>query len=349
MTRLASGLERAGVRCDLVLGEQSGEAAAPPSVGLRYPELGESIGHVLDRYLQEGRPTALLPFRTTDFTRVTRAARARTSAPPVFLTTGTFIRERIGSMSRLSPRYWKARWRLRHQWPSATGILAVSPEVAEDWRRTGCFPTERIHAPPPPVVGPDVREASEQPLEHPWFAEGEPPVVLGVGRLHYQKGFDRLLNGFARLRHHCAARLVVLGQGEERGRLGEVTHALGLENAVDFPGFVDNPYNWMRRAAVVVAPSRTETFGFALVESLYLGTPFVADAGPPGPRSIQRATGEGELVDSDDADALAAAIERVFDRPPAPERLCAAAEPFDSEQSARAYLAIVAPRDGYGG
>jgi glycosyltransferase involved in cell wall biosynthesis len=342
MARLADGLDQAGRACDLVVGETPAATRVTSGVTIWSPNAGESMPDVLRRYLDAcDRAPILMPFRTTDFSTVLGIARARSPRPSVFLATGTFIRERIAATSRLSPRHWKTRWRLAREWPRADGILAVSPEVADDWRATGAFRTERVHAPTPPVVGPDLLEAARQPLEHPAFEDDRLPVILGVGRFHYQKGFDRLIDGFARLRARREARLILLGQGEEESRLRERVATRGMTDYVAFPGFVENPWNWMRRSALLVAPSRTETFGFALVESLYVGTPFVADAAPPGPRSIQRATGCGELVDTDDAEALADAIERNLDHAPSPDTLARSAAAFDSTRSAGEYLAIV--------
>ncbi len=342
MTRLADGLVQAGRACDLVIGESASGARLPPGASVWTPMAGESVQRLLHRYLDtQGGASVLMPFRTTDFSAVIRVARRRHARPAVFLATGTFIRERIEGQSRLAPRYWKARWRLYRDWPRADGLLAVSPEVAEDWRATGYFRADQIHAPTPPVVGPDLDTAARQPLDHPWFDDATIPIVLGVGRLHRQKGFDRLVTAVARLRERRNVRLVLLGQGDEEARLRAQAEALGIADHVDFPGFVDNPWNWMRWADVLVAPSRTETFGFALGECLYVGTPFVADAGPPGPRSIQRATGCGVLVDTSDADTLAKAIERELDEAPPAEVLHRSALAFDSERSAREYLAIV--------
>lgn len=342
MARLADGLDQAGRACDLVVGEIPAATRVAPGVTIWSPADGESMPALVRRYLDAcDHPPILMPFRTTDFSTVLGIARGRSPRPAVYLATGTFIRERVHATSRVSPRYWKARWRLAREWPRADGILAVSPEVADDWRATGAYHADRIHAPTPPVVGPDLLEAARQPLDHPVFDSERVPVILGVGRFHYQKGFDRLVDGFARLAARREARLVLLGQGEEENRLRERVAGYGIDDRVAFPGFVDNPWNWMRRSALLVAPSRTETFGFALVESLYVGTPFVADAVPPGPRSIQRATGCGELVDTSDAEALADAIERNLDHAASPETLERAARAFDSARSAGEYLAIV--------
>ena len=342
MARLADGLIQAGRSCDLVVGEAPAATRVTSGVTIWSPTAGESMPDLLHRYLDASdNAPILIPFRTTDFSTVLGVALRRPTRPAVFLATGTFISDRIRGTSRLSPRHWKARWRLTREWPQADGILAVSPEVADDWQATGAFHADRIHSPTPPVVGPDLLEAAREPLDHPAFEDDGVPVVLGVGRFHHQKGFDRLVDGFARLLARRPARLVLLGQGEEDTRLRAQVAAYGMIDQVDFPGFVANPWNWMRQSTVLVAPSRTETFGFALVESLYVGTPFVADAVPPGPRSIQRATGYGELVDTSDADALAEAIERNIARTAPPETLTRATQAFDSTRSAREYLAIL--------
>lgn len=344
MSRLADGLDHAEHPCELIVGKATSAARVSPNATTWGPLPGESMQMLLHRYLDScERAPVLIPFRTTDFSTVIGIARRRNPAPAVFLATGTFIRDRIRKVSALSPRYWKARWRLGYEWPRADGVLSVSPEVATDWRATGRFRPDQIHAPTPPVVGPDLLEAARCPLHHPAFVDDDVPIVLGVGRFHHQKGFDRLVDAFARLHARRAARLVLLGQGEEEVRLRARVAAHGIADHVAFPGFVDNPWNWMRRAGILVAPSRTETFGFALVESLYVGTPFVADAAPPGPRSIQRATGRGELVDTGDADALADAIGRNLDDAAPPGDLTRSAQAFDSGRSAREYLAIVSP------
>lgn len=342
ITRLATGMSISGQPCDVIVGERPSDPRVPAAVGVWRPEGRESLKQVLRRYLEAcNPPPVLLPFRTTDFSLVIELAERASPPARVYLTTGTFIRERLGRASSSLLRSWKARLRLRYQWSRACGVIAVSPEVAKDWLKTGYFAPEHVHAPAPPVAGSDLLDASLAPVDHPWFREAGVPVVLGVGRLHHQKGFDRLIAGIARVRQHRDVRLVLLGQGEEEQGLRNMAASYEISDHVDFPGFVDNPYSWLRRANLVVAPSRTETFGFVLVESMYVGTPFVADAAPPGPRSIRNATGYGDLVDCDNVDALAETIERNLSEPPAAAELREAARAFDSEHSASEYLSII--------
>jgi glycosyltransferase involved in cell wall biosynthesis len=87
---------------------------------------------------------------------------------------------------------------------------------------------------------------------------------------------------------------------------------LGLEEDVALPGFVDNPYKYMKRAAVFVLSSRWEGFGIVLVEAMALGTPVIATDCPSGPAEILEDGRWGRLVPVGDVHRLAEAILRVL-------------------------------------
>ena len=264
----------------------------------------------------------------------------RRIADRVFLTTGAFIGEHLDRRSAGLIRAWKTRRRLHREWARAAGVIAVSPQVGNDWLSTGAFPKERIHTPPPPVVGVDVRAASTSSVPHQWLEPEAPPVVLGVGRLHQNKGFHRLLDGFSRLLDSMDARLIILGKGEEQEMLQRQAEELGISDKMALPGFVDNPYSWIRAADVLVMTSVVEPFGFVLIEAMYLGTPYIADITPPGPRSIREVTGCGTLVHTDDPEALAKQIEAVVFNPPSAEDLHRAGSLFDARHSVPKYLEL---------
>jgi glycosyltransferase involved in cell wall biosynthesis len=159
-----------------------------------------------------------------------------------------------------------------------------------------------------PVITPELFARAEEPLDHPWFRPGEPPVVLGVGRLTQAKDFPTLIRAFALVRKERPARLMILGEGEERPKLEALVRELRLEEDVALPGFVDNPYKYMKRAAVFVLSSRWEGFGIVLVEAMALGTPVVATDCPSGPAEILENGKWGRLVPPGDPEALAKAI-----------------------------------------
>ena len=206
------------------------------------------------------------------------------------------------------------RWHLfpglaRWFYPWADGIVAVSKGVADDLARLTKIPRERIQVIYNPIVTSEMFRKSEFPPEHPWFKENEPPVILAVGRLTAQKAFDVLIQAFAQVRKNHAARLVILGEGEERSALETMTREFGLAQDISMPGFVLNPYPCMAHASCFVLSSRWEGLPTVVVEALSLGTPIISTDCPSGPREILMDGMYGTLVPVDDVPALATAIE----------------------------------------
>jgi glycosyltransferase involved in cell wall biosynthesis len=105
---------------------------------------------------------------------------------------------------------------------------------------------------------------------------------------------------------------MILGEGEERPKLEALVRELRLEEDVALPGFVENPYKYMKRAAVFVLSSRWEGFGMVLVEAMALGTPVIATDCPSGPAEILEDGRWGRLVPVGDVHRLAEAILRVL-------------------------------------
>ncbi|MEM7413017.1 MAG: glycosyltransferase [Myxococcota bacterium] len=308
-----------------------GPALSHPSAS---PVLGAAPA--LADYLRRERPRALLSFLT--YGNVTALwARARA---------GVDTRIAISERNTLSARARSARgrrWRvlpaLATAWyPDADAILAVSAGVAADLAAVTGLGPERIRVTGNPVVTPDLPRLAEQRPVHPWCAPEAPPLVLAVGKLKPQKGFDVLLDAFARLRSQRVARLAILGVGPERGALERQAARLGLAQDVAFPGFVANPFAWMAQCALFVCSSRFEGLPGALIQALACGAPVVSTACPSGPTEILGDTLPDALVPVEDAAALAAAMARTLEAPgdAATRRRCAAR--FSVERVAPRYL-----------
>jgi glycosyltransferase involved in cell wall biosynthesis len=107
---------------------------------------------------------------------------------------------------------------------------------------------------------------------------------------------------------------VILGEGPERAALEAQARREGIKDCVALPGFVDNPYSYMARAAVFALSSDWEGLPTVLIESLALGTPVVSTDCESGPREILSHGVLGELVPVGDVPALANAISRALDR-----------------------------------
>jgi glycosyltransferase involved in cell wall biosynthesis len=124
-----------------------------------------------------------------------------------------------------------------------------------------------------------------------------------------QKDFPTLIHAFARVRESHNARLLILGDGDERSTLETLVKHLGLEQDVSMPGFILNPYPFMVHAALFVLSSRWEGLPGVLIEALYCGVPVIATDCPSGPREILADGKYGRLVPVGDPLALSQAIE----------------------------------------
>jgi len=350
MNRLAAGFLHHGIPCDYVLGEQQrvGASALIPRQA-RVSQLsspGDLATGLKSRLAGLQGEVAVLVFRSADYGPAVQATRQSGGSAAVQIVTGTYIGQRLDPRQAGWFRAWKTRRRLFRHWAQADGVIAVSSGVADDWRATGAFAPSHIHAPPPPVVEPDMHAQSRLPLDHPWDEQAagpEIPLFVGVGRLTGNKRFDDLIRAFSRVRRHRPARLAILGQGPDEGSLRTLARSLGIDDHVAFPGFVANPYPWMRQARALVLPSEIEPFGFVLIESLAVGTPFIATRGPAGPAQIRKDTGQGMLIPLGDTRAMADVMEQIILHPVDSTALQVAVEPYALRASIQHYLTLLFP------
>lgn len=176
------------------------------------------------------------------------------------------------------------------------------------------LPPEKVVHIPDPVVTDEIYDRREEEPGHPWF-DDDRPTLVAIGRQTYQKGFDTLLRALARVReqHGFDARLIVPGDtGSQTEALRELRADLGLEDVVDFPGFTDNPYAYMRAADLFVLSSRWEGGAHVLIEAIAAGASIVATDCPTGVGEILGDGEAGELVPVEDPGAMAEAIVRLL-------------------------------------
>lgn len=146
--------------------------------------------------------------------------------------------------------------------------------------------------------------------------------IVAMGRLHPQKGFDLLIEAFARLApRHSRARLDIYGEGGERTSLQRRIDALDLGGRVRLAGWTSDPAAAFRGADLFVMSSRYEGFGNVLTEAMACGLPAVSFNCDSGPRDIIRHGVDGLLVPAEDAPALAAQMDRVLSDEPLRRRL----------------------------
>lgn len=197
---------------------------------------------------------------------------------------------------------------MRLTYPRADHIVTVSRDAGDALAEILGITPDRVEAIYNATLVDELFEKANEPVDHPWFGEDEPPVILGVGRLKPQKDFETLIRAFAEVREQRDARLIILGEGDQRPALTELATELGVSDDVDLHGFVDNPYCFMRNADVFVLSSRYEGMPNVLVEAAALGTPVVATDCPSGPRELLDGGTAGELVPVGGVDQMAESI-----------------------------------------
>lgn len=215
------------------------------------------------------------------------------------------VSERIDPRHHEPGRIW--RWLRRRTYPLCTAQVVLTHSV-RDWCRQ-LAPRQPVHVIPNPARRPETgsTDASRE------WAPADRSVLLGMGRLHPQKGFDRLLPIFARLRSaHPNWHLVLLGEGDERARLEARVRDLGLQQHVSLPGWVSDVDGALSRSDLFVLPSRYEGFGNVVAEALACGVPVVTMDCPSGPGEIVRDGVDGLIVPAEDTARLEQALDRVM-------------------------------------
>jgi glycosyltransferase involved in cell wall biosynthesis len=291
------------------------------------------------RFLRRERPAAVISALEHSNLLAVLAARTAGTGTPVVATIHQTFSEALAATTGL----WKrlvTRVHLRFM-RFADEIVAVSYGAADDFSKLARIPRERIKVIYNPVFGPAVYQAAAEPLDHPWLQPGQPPVVLGMGRLTAQKDFPNLLRAFALARKQRDARLMILGEGDERRALEQLARSLGIENDLAMPGVVANPYVLLRHAALFVLSSAWEALPTVLVEALVCGCPVVSTDCLTGPREILQDGRLGRLVPVRNETALAEAILAGL-RGECPNRVAASdLAPFSFEVAADAYFRLV--------
>lgn len=232
----------------------------------------------------------------------------------------------------------------RRLYRRAAAVVAVSTGVRDAFVRQLRLRPESVHAihnPYDPNIDAELANAG---APHAWLADGGPTLVA-AGRLAPQKAYPVLLRALARIRAEVPARLLILGEGAERDRLQRLARDLGLAGAVEFAGFVDKPFRYMRDASSFVLSSDWESFGFVLVEAARAGAAIVSTDCEYGPNEIIEHERSGLLVKPGDPEALALAVLCVLREPGLADRLRTAArarsELFAPEQTLRRYEALI--------
>jgi glycosyltransferase involved in cell wall biosynthesis len=343
MLKLAGAFAENGIDVDLVVAAAQGPYLSQVPSQVRLVDLASSRVLVslpgLVRYLRQSRPVALLSaMEHANLVALWARALARVSTRVVVSIRSTVSQDLANGQpwrGRLATAYAGSFYKM------AQGVVAVSEGVADDFAKVTGFRRACIRTIYNPVVTPELLVLAQAPLSHSWFNPGEPPVVLGVGRLTFQKDFPTLIKAFARLRSELSARLLIVGDGEKRSELEALVKDLALAADVSLPGYVENPFAYMRRCAAFVLSSAWEGLPNSLIEAMACGAPVVSTDCPSGPAEILERGRYGRLVPTGDVEAMARAISATLQEVCDTASTRSRAEAFSTAASAAQYLELL--------
>ena len=309
---LVNALAEKNLSVDLVLNRVEGAYLKEVSkkvniVNLNTPRVLKSL-LPLSRYMKQERPDIVISVMNYVNVITVLAKMISGNNAKVILTEHGTLSSSLGTSKWISNLILKTM--MSWTYKKSDFIVAVSNGVADDLSKQIKVNRNKITTIYNPVVTPNLLEKSQDSslLIHPWFDKNAPPVILGVGRLEKEKDFETLINAFAKVRAEKECYLVILGEGRLRSKLELLINELDLQDNVQLPGFVDNPYIWMLNADLFVLSSIHEGFGNVLVEAMACGTPVVSTDCPSGPNEILEGGKWGELVPVGNVESLSDAI-----------------------------------------
>lgn len=193
--------------------------------------------------------------------------------------------------------------------------LVIQTSALRDWGGE-MVGDKRVHIIPNPI-NPVLNDSSKEARHR-----GSGHTVVAMGRLVRQKGFDLLIEAFARCaEQHSEWSLVILGEGEERSNLESLIVARALQDRVRLAGKVPQPSQILGQADLFVLSSRFEGFPNALIEAMACKLGVISTDCPHGPRDIIHDGVDGLLIPPEDVNALAKSMARLMANPIERQRL----------------------------
>ncbi len=269
-----------------------------PNTAARNPfhALHRNVGRIriLRRLIRQTQPELVISF--LDFPNIITLLATRGLSVPVIVS------------ERTNPQYWKLKpvWSFlrRKLYPCAAAL--VCPTAA-----MGALLEREIKV--AGYVIPNPVELPSANLGKPKVSNTASRMIIAMGRLAQEKGFDLLLEAYARVSAlHPSWSLMILGTGPMLGELATQVESLGLQNRVTFVESTSDPFSMLHAADLFVLSSRFEGFPNALAEAMACGLPVISFDCPTGPAEIIRGGVDGILVPAEDIAGLAAAMDNLM-------------------------------------
>lgn len=190
-----------------------------------------------------------------------------------------------------------------------------------------------------PVISKEIFTKMKEDISHKWLRDNRQfKTIVSAGRLTKQKNYDLLLRSIAIVRESIDIKVIILGEGELKQELQQLSHNLGIEDIVDFVGFVNNSYAYFEKADLYVLSSLWEGLPTVLIEALACGCRIVSTNCKTGPSEILNNGEYGILVDGFDEKEFSKNIIKAFDINTNKEDLIQRSKEYSIEKSVSEYI-----------
>ncbi|MEW6989447.1 glycosyltransferase [Colwelliaceae bacterium 6441] len=184
-------------------------------------------------------------------------------------------------------------------------VICVSDGIANNLKSTIKLNDKQVGRIYNPVIDQQISPLSQETVEYSNY-------FVCVGRIHYQKGYDLLLNIIQQAKvKDNNIQVVIIGDGPDRQMLEESIKEKELNDNVIIHGFTDNPYKYIRAAKGILMTSRWEGLPTVLVEAAYLKTQIISFDCRYGPSELTSKGRNGYLINENNEKDFVTAIEKV--------------------------------------
>lgn len=312
---LANECAARGVDTELILGRALGPYMKDIRHPLKIMELGTNnpaLGIIrLASYLKNHKPDTLLSTNMICNLASIFCNKIAGSPTRVIIREGSHMTSYWKNPS-IHPYFMRAAHKFAPAlYKKADEVIAVSKAVADDLVESYHVPRRKIHVMYSPLITENLLRLSEEATDHKWLND-DIPVILGAGRLSAEKDFKTLIKAVHEVRKTHNVRLIILGDGPLHYELNQLIHDLEMSDYVDMPGFVRNPYAFMRRASVFVLSSTSDALPGVLIQAMACDCPVVSTDAPGGASEILNDGKYGRLTTTGDSHTMAEAILRTL-------------------------------------
>lgn len=301
----------------------------------------------ISRYLKNEKPDVLLCFDNYAGVYTILARKLTSLAPRIVITLHDHMGLRweynYNQISRLTiPKVLKTAYDQLNE--DKDKIIPVSKEAGDNFLTMTGLSKKNIKTIYNPTILPKIFIQSREGLNHPWLTNKDIPVLVAVGRLDDpKKGFLNLLKAFRELVKKRSARLIIIGDHKEESQLPELISKFNLEDKVDLPGYIENPYPYFKQSDVFVLSSIWEGLPGVLIEALALTPSIVSTDCPSGPKEILEDGKWGRLVPVNNHHAMSKAIIEALDNLQAKRAPKEAWERFTYDRVIDQYMKVLFP------